>query len=348
MARHQIAKKSSGAPPRKRPLSRTLLMVAAASYTCVAVGYYYTREHRFDPFLQLAPPRLEHASSRTTGRVVRILTLGGSTTRGTNLPELDRYPVVLAALLQERYPSVRIEVFDGAMDWYTTKHSLIAYVTDYQDWQPDVVIVMHGINDLCRSFAPPAFAIGGYKDDWSHFYGPAIHGAKPPTFEGYLLRQILRNWYARVGARAVDYPVDRYQSLGPFDAHLRRLVRIVRHTGAHPLLVTQPSLYQEALSNEARDVLQFGPYLCVTPRGWLHKDYASARSLAWAMRAFNETTRQVARAEGAACADAAPRLEKTLAYFVDDVHHTPLGARTLARVIAATIIEARLIPTRQR
>ena len=37
----------------------------------------------------------------------------------------------------------------AGMDWYTTKHSLINYVTYYRDWQPDVVVVMHAINDLC-------------------------------------------------------------------------------------------------------------------------------------------------------------------------------------------------------
>ena len=46
------------------------------------------------------------------------------------------------------------------MDWYTTKHSLINYVTNLRDAELDLIVVMHAVNDLYRSFFPPDFTIG--------------------------------------------------------------------------------------------------------------------------------------------------------------------------------------------
>lgn len=86
------------------------------------------------------------------------------------------------------------------------KHSLISYVTYYTHWRPDVVIVMHGINDLTRSFSPPYFAVGPYNEQWTHFCGPAIYGARPPTFEQHLLHTLfmpmIDGWYYQLRARA--------------------------------------------------------------------------------------------------------------------------------------------------
>ena len=45
------------------------------------------------------------------------------------MDEGDRYPRVLEHLLRERFPGRRIDVFNAGMDGYTSKHSLINYVS---------------------------------------------------------------------------------------------------------------------------------------------------------------------------------------------------------------------------
>jgi hypothetical protein len=103
------------------------------------------------------------------------------------LSQENRYPEQLRSILQEQYKKSGIEVFNAGMDWYTTKHSLINYVTNMRDYNPDLVIIMHAVNDLYRSFSPTDLAVEPYNRLWSHFYGPSINGAKPPTFEQYWL-----------------------------------------------------------------------------------------------------------------------------------------------------------------
>lgn len=170
--------------PSFRNKSATVVgaFVVASWYLVFSAIYYNTQEHLFDPFVQMPLSQLSEQNAETSDRTFRILTLGGSTTQGFGLPKNKSYPDVLDALLHDRFPSKAIKVFNAGMQWYTSKHSLINFVTYYQDWNPDVTIVMHGVNDLFRSCVPIEFAVAPYNDEWSHFYGPAIRGAKPLTF----------------------------------------------------------------------------------------------------------------------------------------------------------------------
>ena len=318
-----------------------LLYVGASFY------YYHTQVRGFEPFVQVHYYRYDPGARAKKDGELRVLCLGGSTTRNFRLPPDKRYPSVLQAILQQRYPSRKVTVFNAGMDWYTTKHSLINYVTYYRNWKPDVVVVMHAINDLCRSFAPPAFAIGEYNDRWSHFYGPAINGAKPPTFERHVFGVFVDTWYSMWRYNEAGYPLATYVAIRPFERNLRAIAQYVQsdHTGV--VLVTQPSLYKPELSPDERGVLVFGRKFCACPRNLLQKAYPSPGSLGAAERAFNAVVRRVASSENAVLADAEPAVGKGLENFIDDVHYTEQGARLLAQLVADRIVGADLL-TRPR
>ena len=79
------------------------------------------------------------------------------------------------------------------LEWigFTSKHSLINYTTNLRDWSPHIVIIMHGINDLYRFIFRPLSSQESHTIDYGHiFYGPAINGALPPTFEKHILNSI--------------------------------------------------------------------------------------------------------------------------------------------------------------
>ena len=328
------------------------LVIVFILYFIFSVHYYYTQKHLFDPFLQSPSPRFESQSTDKEETVFRILALGGSTTLNSRLPKHKQYPTVVKKVLQEYYPSAEIEVFNAGMDWYTTKHSLINYVTYYTDWKPDLVIVMHAINDLYRSFSPPSYAIGEYNPHWTHYYGPSIHGANPPTFEQHLFRKYLRliieNWYFDARIKAIDYPLQKYVSIEAFEKNLKKIVNYVQRDKSNVLLVTQPSLYKETMKDEELRVLRFGKTFCRTPRGFLRAEYSSAKSLYRAMKAFNKITRKVASTEGAILVDAANHVNKNIKSFIDDVHYTERGAKSLAIVIAEIIIKTGAIEKKLR
>ena len=329
---------------------KMLMASIAVTYGLFALRYYYTQTHVFDPFTQMPLSSLPIPLPPKARGQIRILALGGSTTEDSSLLEPMRYPSVLRQLLAAAYPQLQIEVFNAGRDWFTTRHSLIAYVTYYQAWQPDIVVMLDGINDLSRSFSPPAYAIGNYDALYSHYYGAAANGAQPPTFEQYLYRLwagplATEYWYEApfVQSVEVDYPVSRYQALPSFEGNLSKLIGAVRWSGAQPVLVTQASLYKPAMTREERKALWFGRWFCATRVGFARYEYPTPESLARALAAFNEGMRTIARREGVTLIDGDGAIPKSLEMFEDDCHHTPEGARRLAVAVANGIRAAGLL-----
>lgn len=339
---------------RKSPACKRILfsMVPVAGillllYTANAVHYYYSQVHAFDPFLQNPPPRFSHIPRQKEPGRVRMLFLGGSTTNWGKLRDQDQYPSVLKTLLEQRYPGATIEVLNGGREYYTTKHSLINYDTYCRRWKPDVVVIMHAINDLCRSFSPGVFGLGEYNEFWSHYYGPAIGAARPAPYEMVALREFFaraaERWYYALRIKEMDYPLERYLSLPDYEENLQSLVECVRRDTPHVVLVLEPSLYRADMPIEELRRLKFGKYFSRVRHDYFHQEYPSPSSLGRAMLAYHAVMRRVAAEFDLPVADADARVEKSLRCFVDDVHYTPEGARQVAQVVAETIARSGMI-----
>ena len=320
-----------------------ILVIVALTYVVASSVYYARQEHRFDPFLQVAPPTRSDVPASRDPAELRIVTLGGSTTKADWLPVEERYPGRLGALLAEAHPTLTPRVFNAGQEWWTTKHSLIHYVTHVRAWKPDLVLAMHAVNDLYRSFAPEAFALGDYNAGWSHFCGPAINGARPPSFVRYLAGNIPRltflHWYRDWRVREVDYPVARYRSLPQFEENIRALVHYVRADGGRVILLTQPSLYKDNPSLEERRAIRFGEEFCSTRTGWWTAEYPTIPSLGRAMQAFNDVIRRVGAELDVLVIDLDAGIPKTLDMLLDDVHTNSRGAAAVAQQIFEAIEE---------
>ena len=86
-------------------------------------------------------------------RRFRIVCLGGSTTFGAYLEAEEAWPRLLEDTL--RREGLDVEVVNAGVAWYTSAHSLVNYVLQMRYFNPDVVVVMHAVNDLYRSFHKP-------------------------------------------------------------------------------------------------------------------------------------------------------------------------------------------------
>ena len=320
------------------------VVVVLIIYTCFSVQYYYSQTHFFDPFLQTGPPSITR--SVDDKHTIRILALGGSTTRNARLDEHDRYPSVLQKLLQQHYPTLKFKVFNSGMDWFTSKHSLINYTTNLRDWSPHIVIIMHGINDLYRSFADPQFARKPYHRLWSHFYGPAINGALPPTFEKHILTQYLSSlyrWFSKIRIKEWDIELSRYLSLNDFKRHLGYLIHYIKSDQSNIILMTQPYLYKDNMNTKELSSLWFGRKFCKEKINFFHSEYPSPKSLLRAMQAFNNTTRSLALDEKIMLIDLEPKINKDLSNFSDDVHYTAHGSHQVAKVVATAMIHSEIL-----
>jgi lysophospholipase L1-like esterase len=315
----------------------------------LSLRYYYTQTHLFDPYLQVPPPSFGPGQLEKPADRYRIIALGGSTTRNPLLAVEHRYPTVLQSLLRAQYGREDLEVFNGGMDWYTSKHSLINYVTNLRDGDPDLVVVMHAVNDMYRSFSPTGFAVGPYHRLWSHFYGPSIYGAKPPSFEQHISSKVV--WpsvasvmFSRVRLVERDLPLERFVSRADFERNMRSLLTVLEADGVPVILMTQPFLFKDEMTPEERATLWFGRTFCLSSTESLRSEYPSPRSLAAAMRAYNETVRVLAgEGENVMLLEAESNLAKSLDNFTDDVHYTPAGARRLATAVQEKIGQAGLI-----
>ena len=128
--------------------------------------------------------------------------------------------------------------------------------------------------------------------------------------------------------------MDRYRSLPDYRRNLGLLVHFLKADGLKVVLMTEPFLYKDAMPPEERAVLWFGKTFCKTRTGTFTYEYPSPSSLRAAMDAFNGATRDLGAAEDVHVIDLAPRIPRTLEYFVDDVHYRAKGARMVATVVA--------------
>jgi lysophospholipase L1-like esterase len=305
------------------------------TYGAVREHYYYTQQHRFDPFLQYPNPRFEGEFERQKpAGTLRVMCLGGSTTRNRVLRPADRWPEVLRAELQARYPDLVVEVLNAGQDSYTTRHSLSAYVGYGAEWEPDVVVVMHAINDLVRSFSPRAFALGEYDDLWTHYYQSAAKGADPPTFERSVLGRPFESWCSVLRVREVPVPLERFRSLARFRTNLAALLRYVQADGAEPLVVGMPTLLKADMSPAELDALRFARTFCIEERGWWRRELPDTPSMLRAMTAFRAATAEVAEAAGALYVDGQQHVPADQVHFDDDAHYWAPGSIALGKGLA--------------
>jgi hypothetical protein len=224
-------------------------------------------------------------------------------------------------------------------------------------WEPDLVIIMHAINDLSRSFSPRDWAVGEYDELWSHSYGPAIKGARPGllTYRQYLYKKYLSDfgyaWYSTlryVGEREkeIDYPLERYISIGKFEHYLDLLLKYIRQNGSDVLIVSQPSIYKEDVKDYEAVYMTLRWHIFNTPLNEAQIEYPSALSLKKAMDEVNGIAEKLSLSKGVLFVDAAKILPKDTDHFRDDLHYTDMGKERMARIIGDKLFSSGMIEKR--
>lgn len=319
--------------------SRSLLMAVVPSLLTIFLiylgGHYYyysQQEHLFDPFLQMPPT--EYEFTEKDSNTYRILCIGGSTTLNIRLDTMDRYPSVLHKLMKGKIQGKKVEVLNAGMDWYTSKHSNINYAVYCRNYKPDVVIVMHAINDLYRSFSPQSLSVGEYKSDYTHFYGPSIAGAKPPTFES-LINAFVRKFWFTPSVESSSFDIAEFKSLKDFPNYMSSLVELVQNDGAEVMIVSQPYFYKSDMTVEEDQVLWMDRGMCL-----IDGKYPDSETMALAMDAYNREASKIAEKYNLNYIHGERALPKDLDHFVDDVHYTAAGAQKLAEAIAQGILSS--------
>jgi lysophospholipase L1-like esterase len=324
--------------------------------------YRASHRHPPDPFVQVRSEsqvdgvnpqgfRGEPISEDKPEKTLRIFVLGGSTMLGVANPYQQSFPAMLQKRLTASLPQVRVEVENAATAWWSTAHTLVDYELRVRRYHPDLVVVVHGINDLYRSFSPPAWASGPYKPDYSHYLGPyarfqgpepepLVHAPFWPPSRWLLWKNIREQWLD--APRAYDSRVENvrrlkkvlkerhiesFRSLASFRTNYELLIRAVRADGADIVLGSHPSMYRANLGAAERDLLLFAPVFA-NEDGF----YPDLESMTRGMAQFNETARAIAEEQKIAFVDFAKAIPRTPEFFTDDVHLKAAGNEILAKV----------------
>lgn len=312
------------------------------------------------PFLQVVPSDLN--SQGFTGEPIeaskprnafRIFTLGGSTTLGTGLTYEDSYPVKLEKKLQEKYPDMKIEVQNAASHWYTSMHSVINYEFRVRKFNPDLIIVLHAVNDLCRSFTPRKWCLKNqYQGDYSHYLGPLIGLVRARLyfpFSRFLLFEKVDRLFdkeasiesldrAKVLSILTPVEVKDFKSLNTFENCMDLLIELVKMDNHSVIVCSEPFIYNKQTSVEEDESLYFSFLLCEE-----NGHYPNLESMIRGMEMFNEAVSRVATANNVPYVDLAGCVPKDHEYFLDDVHMTKEGTEIAAQTLCDYIVNHHLI-----
>jgi lysophospholipase L1-like esterase len=330
--------------------------------------YRGVRRHPPDPYVQV------RAASQVDGinpqgfrgapideskppNTLRIFVLGGSTMLGVANPYRESFPAMLQARLAEQMPDRRIEVENAATAWWSTAHTVVDYELRVRRYHPDLILVVHGINDLYRSFSPPAFATGPFKPDYSHYQGPyarfkgpddepVVHAPFWPPSRWLIwlrLRESLFNEPRSYDHRADNVRrlltklearhIDEFKSLPSFRNFYELLIADAQRDKTTIVIGSHPSLYRLDLSPEARALLLFAPVFANE-----HGGYPDLESMMRGMAQFNDAARQIAAAHDVPFVDVAAAVPRTAEYFTDDVHLKKEGNWILAKTFGDWIM----------
>ncbi len=285
----------------------------------------------YHPYLQLKPRLPQESDLPPSGSGHVIFCLGGSTTemkdsRGKGWPER------LQSELRDMTGDDSIWVCNLGRQWYTTLHTLINYQTNLRSYHPDLLIVMHNINDLLQNADFSYFSRGPFRADYGHFYGPSAQLPDQYGLFGHHWENLVRCWYHRPREMVNQ---DSFPGLTSFTRNLRNLLELARLDSTKVILLSQPTLLTEDMNNQARDACVMVKREAVGPdKQW------SFETAICGMRQYNTRIGEIAREEGVLFIDLEKAIPKNLTWFFDEVHYRDttfnLIGTTLAREIART------------
>ncbi len=284
----------------------------------------------------------EIAVARDSG-TVRVVFLGGSSTAGTGkifLPDSVTWPTQVAALLRRRHPGLRLEYINAALAGYTSFESYGRLWSRLRFYRPDVLVVMHGWNEMYYFTAGAMDSIAFWRTrpdgSWSFDPLPVRRPEYAPRwFDPLLVRsQLLTRlrirftapvdgeWDARAARPAVL--ADHYDRRGleVWRANLRLIQGAARAMDAELFVIRQPTLIVPGLAEAERARADY--YL----HGFDHDAHVDA------FRGIYRVIEDEIPADRIIALDS---LSGRPDLFADHVHPTPEGSRVFAEAVTAAI-----------
>jgi lysophospholipase L1-like esterase len=273
-----------------------------------------------------------------------IIAVGGSTTECFYLSDADAWPAQVARYLNQRFSKVWMNNA-GLVGHSTAGH--IVLMNDYIiSLRPRLVLFMAGANDVGMGVWHNTLELPQERTGLKFYsIGALVKSASGYSEVANVGLNLYRFWLAkREGLpdqrlRLTTLPLGSYpephladtlalqaQDFVPqFRQRVTQLVQLAKQHNIDPVLITQPTLFGDAID----DVTGVDLRAVMVANGGDRPGHTQWR----VMELYNEATRTVAQSEGVLLIDLAHKLPKSSRFFYDMWHFTKAGADTVAKII---------------
>lgn len=273
----------------------------------------------------------------------RIFFIGGSTVHQRNLQEKDTSWKIIEDYLNNNISDIRFECINAGISATTTSDSIALLSHEIIHYEPDMIIVMHAINDLfygChKNYQPTRRRLithsASFEDILINLYKKSylliflkqkiynrFKNINPPKSERILFENLKIEYRKLPKKTYEDFP-----SLAEFLKNIKSLIGIANAHHIRICFLTEPHLYHEEMSEDEKNAL----FSWIDPDNGIIPTESSAYR---GMRLFNEHVRALCQEYGVEYIDLEAIVPKNLRYFLDQVHTTPDGAKLIAEIVS--------------
>lgn len=257
--------------------------------------------------------------------VYRIFAVGDSCTFGAGLWKLN-YPAILQERLAAEPLGRRVEVINAGIEGYNSEFALGRIQSELLRYEPDMVILYIGWNDLMKVDPHNPTATGRYA-----WLARAMETSY--LFKAYskVMFYHLRPLLMKPGLAATDAAIFDAYVPQRFVDNLQSMIAALRSRGVMPLLVTLPTVVTPTMDHEGlKRQHVFFPYY---PGAYSVGGFLSLHA------AYNRAIRSIAGKERAPLVDldAAFKARDRSRLFWDTMHPSEQGHALVADTLAQTV-----------
>lgn len=264
-----------------------------------------------------------------------VVFLGASTTECTWVDEENKFPYLAGRLLEEG-TGLKVNSYNASKAANTTLHSLDVLLNKIIPLNPDIVVMMHNINDLNTLLYEKTYWNNNPYRSVIVTSKPSITGnlkeirdlAIPHLYAG--IKEVIRAFrgqrqeideFQRIRGEKVI--IDKPYLLNEFRMNLETFVSICRIRNITPVLMTQ----QNRLTDRPDPAIVRAMKIMADSHGISYQDYKEIYDL------FNQTIREVGAKDKVTVIDLAREVPPVKEYLFDAVHLTDQGSKMAAQII---------------
>ncbi len=289
---------------------------------------------------------------------IRIICMGASTTDQSMQNTEDIWSSILEKSLNEAFKSTGFRIETAAYGHGGTRTAELLYWAEPKllEFEPDLVITLVGINDLCLN-GYPGYSYSSLGERLEEIAQKESEDESDLWHRCRAISQVCRRldmaernleiWWKIFSGRTlqwhsknvpnfrrryrqlphVDVPRRETDPMREFSDSIAGLLEFLKKSDIDVIVLGQPVLWTDSLKPQEADALWFSV---------ASSDGAVRPSLSWLeqeMRRYNDEQRRQAELLGADYVDMDRCIPKSLEYFFDDCHFTDMGNQKVASAI---------------